>query len=179
MIKAYLTDPGFALTARWALALVFIPAVIHKLKAPLAFRFTLTNYRLIPERWVTSSLYAIIALEIVAVSGLAMNSRLGSGIAAFLLLIYTCAIATNLIRGRLDIDCGCAGPAIRQTLSTWLVIRNTGLVAMALLTLPASSPRPLTLLDWFTTIAAVTTFYLIYSAVSYLSAARGRFDGQS
>jgi uncharacterized membrane protein YphA (DoxX/SURF4 family) len=175
MIKTYLADPGFALTARWALALVFILAVIHKLKAPAGFKTTLRNYRLLPERLLTPSLYAIIALELLAVAGLLTNSRLGSGVAAILLAIYTFSISINLVRGRLDIDCGCSGPAIRQTLSVWLVVRNSGLLAAALLTLPASNPRPLSLLDWFTACAAVITFALIYFAASYLSAAKLRY----
>jgi hypothetical protein len=111
----------------------------------------LRNYRLLPERLLTPSLYAIIAFELLAVAGLLTNSRLGSGVAAGLLAIYTFSISINLVRGRLDIDCGCSGPAIRHTLSVWLVVRNSGLLAAALLTLPASNPRPLSLLDWVTT----------------------------
>lgn len=176
MIKTYLTDPGFALTVRWALALVFILAVVHKLKAPAGFKSTLRNYRLLPERLLTPSLCAIIAFELLAVAGLLTNSRLGSGVAAGLLAIYTSSISINLARGRLDIDCGCSGPAIRQTLSAWLVIRNTALLAAALLSLLASNPRPLSLLDWFTSCAAVITFTLIYFAAAYLSAAESRFD---
>lgn len=175
MLKTFLTDPGFALTARWALALVFVLAVIHKLKAPAVFETALRDYRVLPERLLSPSSYTIIALELLAVAGLLANSRLGSAVAAILLAVYTLAISINLVRGRLDIDCGCSGPAIRQTLSTWLVVRNTGLLAAALLTLPASIPRPLSLLDWFTTFAAVITFFLIYTAASYLSASRARF----
>ncbi len=103
------------------------------------------------------------------------NTRLGSGDAAGLLAIYTFSISINLVRGRLDIDCGCSGPAIRHTLNAWLVVRNSGLLAAALLTLPASNPRPLSLLDWFTTCAAVITFALLYFAASYLSAAKLRY----
>jgi hypothetical protein len=175
MIKTYLADPGFALTARWALALVFILAAIHKLKAPAAFETTLKNYRLLPERLLTASSYLIICIELLAVAALLMNSRLGSGVAAGLLVIYTFSISINLVRGRVDIDCGCSGPAIRQTLSAWLVVRNIGLLAAALLTLPASAPRPLTLLDWYTTLAAIVTFALIYLAINYLSATKARF----
>ncbi len=175
MIKTYLTDPGFALTARWALAFVFLFAVIHKLKAPAVFTTTLKNYRLLPERLLTPSSYAIIALEFLAVAGLLANSRLGTVVAAALLAVYSLAISVNLVRGRLDIDCGCSGPAIRQTLNAWLVVRNVGFLAVALLTLPVSNPRPLSFLDWFTTFAAVITFVLIYSAASYLSAAKSRF----
>lgn len=175
MIKAFLTDPGFALTVRWALALVFVLAAIHKLKSPAAFRTTMKNYRVVPERLLTPVSYSIIGLELLAAAALLANSHFGSGIAAGLLVIYTSSISINLIRGRRDIDCGCSGPAIRQTLSAWLVARNIAFLSAALLTLPASIPRPLSLLDWYTTCAAVISFTLIYFAASYLSASKARF----
>ena len=82
MIEAYLTDPGFALTVRWSLALVFLLAVIHKLKAPVAFKATMKNYRLLPDFLLTPFLYAVIAAELAAVAALTVNSPLGSSIAA-------------------------------------------------------------------------------------------------
>ena len=178
MIKTYLADPGFALTVRWALAVVFAIGLAHKLKAPTVFGATLANYRLLPGFLLTPATYLIIALEWVATAGLVLNSRYGSITAAVLLALYTLAISANLLRGRRDIDCGCSGPAIRETLSGWLVIRNTSLLAIALLTIPASAPRPLTLLDWFTAFVAVAVFFLLYSAAAYLSAVRLRYGHQ-
>jgi hypothetical protein len=175
MIEANITDPGFALTIRWSLALVFLLAVVHKLKAPAAFRATMKNYRLLPDGLLTLLLYTIITAELLVVVALLANSRLGSGVAAGLFAVYTLAISINLIRGRTDIDCGCSGPAVRETLSAWLVIRNSGFLAAALLTIPPSSPRTLMLLDWFTSVAAVVTFMLLYFAATYLSTTRARF----
>ena len=63
MIGTYLTDPGFALTVRWSLSLVFLLAVIHKLKAPAAFKATMKNYRLLPDSLLTPCLYVVIAAE--------------------------------------------------------------------------------------------------------------------
>jgi hypothetical protein len=175
MIETDVTDPGIALTIRWSLALVFLLAVVHKLKAPAAFRATMKNYRLLPDGLLTLLVYTIITAELLVVVALLANSRLGSGIAAGLFAVYTLAISINLIRGRRDIDCGCSGPAVRETLSAWLVIRNSGLLAAALLTVSPSSPRPLMLLDWFTSVAAVVTFMLLYFAATYLSTTRARF----
>jgi len=176
MIETYVTDPGFALTIRWSLALVFLLAVIHKLRGPVAFKATMKNYRLLPDFLLLPFLYAVIAAELVAVVALLVNSRLGSSVAAGLFVVYTLAILINLIRGRRDIDCGCSGPAVRQTLSAWLVVRNAGFLAAALLTLPTSSPRPLMLLDLFTSIAAVATFMLLYFAATYIASASTRFS---
>ena len=171
-----MTDPGFALTVRWSLAIVFLLAVIHKLKAPVAFKATMKNYRLLPEFLLAPFLYAVIAAEVAAVVALLVNRPLGSSIAAGLFIVYTLAILINLIRGRRDIDCGCSGPAVRQTLSAWLVVRNSGFLAAALLTIPASSPRPLVMLDWFTSIAAVASFVLLYFAATYIASASTRFS---
>lgn len=175
MMENYSIDPGFALTIRWVLALVFLLAVVHKLKSPAAFKVTLKNYRLLPDSLLTPSMYAVIATELLVVAALLANSLLGGVVAAGLMTVYTAAISINLIRGRRDIDCGCSGPAVRETLSAWLVVRNSGLLALALISVLASGPRPLVLLDWFTSIAAVIAFGLLYSAATYLSSISSRF----
>ena len=149
--------------------------MIHKLQAPAAFKSTLKNYRLLPESLLAVSSFLLITLELLAVGSLITNSGIGSGVAAGLLSIYTTAITISLIRGRIDIDCGCSGSAIRQTLSGWLVIRILGLLAAALLTLSPAASRQLTVLDWFTAIAAVATFLLIYSAANHVFAAKARY----
>ena len=67
------------------------------------------------------------------------------GTVTLLLGAYSAAIALNIVRGRRDIDCGCAGPGQEQTLSGWLLGRNAVLITMALLAV--SSPQQLQL-DW-------------------------------
>ena len=109
------------------------------------------------------------AVEIVAIIALLINSVYGGLIALLLFAVYTIAISINLIRGRKDIDCGCAGPAVRQTLSGWLVLRNLGFAAIAALTLlPATASRELSVLDWFTAAMASVTSALLYHSLNYL-----------
>jgi hypothetical protein len=89
---------------------------------------------------------------------------------ASVLLLYGFAIAVNLARGRRDIDCGCGGPAGRQTLSEALVLRNALLAAAALASALPLAPRALGWLDALTATAAVASTALLYAAASQLLA---------
>ena len=76
----------------------------------------------------------------------------------------------NLARGRREIDCGCFGPALRQPLSLALVLRNAGLIALALVcALPVGS-RALVPLDALTIAALVALGALVHGAVNGLIA---------
>ena len=165
---AVLTDAAFLLALRWVLAGLFAIAVIHKLMAPAAFVGTLQSYRLVPESLLVPAAWGVIGAELIAALALLANSRAGSFLALALLLLYSFAISINLVRGRRDIDCGCAGPYVRQTLSYWLVARNALFVTAALVTLGPSSGRGLGVLDWFTAIAAVATFLVIHFAANQI-----------
>ena len=175
MITTLLTDSAFLLALRWVLAALFVVAVAHKLMAPAAFIGTLQSYRLVPEALLVPAAYGIVALELVASLALLVNSLIGSVLAVALLLVYSIAILVNLMRGRRDIDCGCAGPSARQTLSYWLVARNGLFLGAALLTLMPSSARGLTVLDWFTALAAAATFLLIHFAANQIAFVGNRY----
>jgi hypothetical protein len=84
-----------------------------------------------------------------------------------LLAAFTIGIAVNLMRGRYDVDCGCFGPALRQTLSWWLVLRNGALAAMVALLLLRPERRALTMLDGFTIGCAVTSILILYASLNY------------
>jgi uncharacterized protein (DUF58 family) len=124
----------------------------------------------------TPAAYLLMTMELITAASLILNTRLGSVLALLLLTLYTAAIGINLLRGRRDIDCGCAGPAVRQTLSARLLLRNLVFTVMVLVTmLPASAPRELGLLDWFTAVVAAATFALILTAATHLSSVSSRF----
>jgi len=178
MLNEFSIDPGIALTARCIVALLFASAVVHKLRSPAVFVSTLENYRLVPPTLAPPAGWAIMALEAGVAAALALGYRTAAFVAVGLLALYTGAIVINLIRGRRDIDCGCSGPAMRQTLSSWLVWRNLGMICLAsLATLPVTA-RSLNALDAFSTIGALAAFFLIYSAANRLSATASRFVGQ-
>ncbi len=176
MSETVLTDSAFHLSIRWVLAVVFLVGFFHKVTAPASFLATLRAYRLLPDALSLVVAYGLIAAELVTACGLLMNSVLGSISAAALLTLYALAILVNLLQGRRDIDCGCAGPYVRQTLSGWLVVRNIGLIAAALLTLlPAGEVRALGALDWFTSFAAAAVFGLIYFALHHIASVNARY----
>ena len=71
----------------------------------------------------------------------------------------------NLMRGRLDVDCGCNGPAGRQLLSVPLVVRNGALILiLATCALPGRD-REWVGLDTLTVVGGVLVLALLYAAV--------------
>jgi hypothetical protein len=87
-----------------------------------------------------------------------------------MLTLFTGAIAINLARGRTDIDCGCFGPALRQRLSWWLLLRNAALFALLAIALLPMESRTMGLLDYATAIMSASTVIVLYTAANYLIA---------
>ena len=169
MFQSIITDPGYFLTLRWMLASVFLVAMVHKLKDPVLFRVTLEDYQLIPHTMLRPAFFALVAIEFLIGGALLLNVQVAGLAGAILLIVYSLAMGINLLRGRTEIDCGCSGPAVRQSLSIWLVVRNAVLVVLAIITLSGETDRLLGILDWFTSLAAATVFALIYSTAAQLS----------
>ena len=163
-------DPTVGLTLRAALSVLFVWSASHKLRDVEAFRTALAGYQLVPDRWLGATAGVFIAAELCVAVGLWRPGYAGlaSCTAAGLFAIYTGAIGINLLRGRRDIDCGCAGTAHPHPLSAALVARNAILGAAALASaLPAASRAP-TWVDGITVFASVTTLALLYTAVDGL-----------
>ncbi len=166
---ALTVDPALALAARLGLALLFASAAWHKLRDLEVFRTALEGYRLVPRPAEGVAVFALIACEL-AIAGALVRSSLGGLPAALLLTLYTAAIALSLARGLREIDCGCFGPAARQPLSAGLVVRNLGMIALALVcTLPAG-PRTLIWLDVVSIGAAVGLGAILYGTANTLLA---------
>ena len=164
-------DPVIDYTARLSLGLLFLLAVVHKLRGLRDFRQTLSAYRIVPEVLVTGTVVAVVAAELL-VLGLLVGDRrpIGFAAAGCLLAAYAGAIAVNLLRGRDRIDCGCVGAAGREGLSWWLVGRNVGIAAIGLAGLAPVAERPLGIVDGLTVIAATTTLASLYVAFDGLVA---------
>ena len=124
-------DPVIDYTVRLALALLFLAALVHKLRGARAFQQTVAAYRIVPAVLVPGAAVAVVAVEVLVLVllGDGDRNRMGLTTAGCLLLAYAAAIAVNLLRGRDRIDCGCVGSAGREGLSWWLVGRNLGLAA--------------------------------------------------
>jgi methylamine utilization protein MauE len=159
-------DPVVERTLRSALALLFLVAAAHKLRAPTAFREQLADYRLVPRRATQATAAAVVAGELTTgLAFLAPPLRLAALGAAFVLLFaYSFAIALNLARGRRDIDCGCSGPALRQPLTPWLLVRNAVLVGITLLCLAPVRGRTLVWVDMVTVLGGVGVLAALYAA---------------
>ena len=140
-------------------AVLFATAAMTKLRDFEHFRSALRNYALFP-----SSLELPVSVMIVFVEiGLAIGWLLGFYTAriaiasALLLSLYGAGMATNLVRSRSYIDCGCG--RAEQPLSWALVARNGLYVTAALVVLMPTNERPLGWADMG--LAAFALFVLV------------------
>ena len=156
----------------FGLGLLFLSSGMQKLRHPRVFRSALSEYRLLPGFLVSWVAALVVVAELVAGFGVFVPDARAYAILAIavLLLVYTMAIGINLLRGRRDIDCGCGGPARRQTLSSWLVVRNLTLMVLALGCLLPAADRVLQWMDFVTIGFGVVAFLLLYAMVNSLAA---------
>jgi putative oxidoreductase len=125
---------------RVALGGVFLYAAATKLPDMGAFAETVANYRMMPAALVPAAAAAVIGIEI-AVGLLLVSGRLARAaalVSTALLAAFTVGIAQALARG-IDLRCGCFGSAERAT--WWTVVRDAGLLAMALVLLARGPGR--------------------------------------
>jgi len=165
-------DPVIGWMAAAAAAAIFIASGVLKFYDVETFRGAVTNYRLIPEWLATPFAWMAPVVECAAALGLLLAPIRES--AALLLIVllgvFTGAIVINLARGRTDIDCGCFGPALRQRLSWWLLLRNGALFALLAIALVPMGGRPMEFLDVATAAMAAATVVVLYTAANYLIA---------
>jgi putative oxidoreductase len=93
-----------------ALAIIFIYAAVPKILEVNEFTRSIRNYRILPA-WSLNLLALWLPwIELIAGGGLLLKmwERGGSTIILVLLVIFTIAVISAVIRG-LDIDCGCFG----------------------------------------------------------------------
>ena len=166
-------DPLILKLVSICFALLFLLAAVHKLTALGNFRSTLAAYQLLPDVLLVPLSIAVPVFEALLGGAWLLNlDRVSVAIASTILLAaYTAAIAINVVRGRVHIDCGCgmASSAGRdQTVSWRLVVRNAFLIIAALTaTLPAGE-RSIGPLDYATLVAALLAVVLLYGAANQL-----------
>ena len=165
-------DPVLVQVVRGLIALVFVMACVHKVRAPREFLETVRGYGLVPRTLAAWVAVPLLAGELAIACGVLLPAlqAQATALAIVLLVIYAASISINLARGRRYIDCGCSGPAARQPLSAWLVLRNLALAGAALATFVPESPRALGALDLFTIVAGVVGLYTLYAAANLLLA---------
>ncbi|SRR5579871_6060965 len=165
-------DPALKWTLAAALSILFASSAAIKLAALSRFAAAVENYRILPRRWSWLTAVVVPVLEASAAIGLLISAtREPAAIAAALLIaMFSAAIAINLARGRREIDCGCFGAALRQTLSGWLLARNAILIAAAAAIGGPERVRPLQMLDAITVVFGAATLTALYASMNHLIA---------
>jgi hypothetical protein len=165
-------DPVIVLTAAYSLAVIFTASAWVKIADIPSFEAAVADYGLLPAELVKVFASVLPIVEFTAAIGLVVGYTRFLAAAVLLLLLgcFTAAIAANLIRGRRDIDCGCFGPALRQQLSGWLLLRNGTLIAAGFAVLLPANERSPSGFDYLTVSFAVVALVLIYAAANFLMA---------
>ncbi len=165
-------DPVFVWFASASSALLFMASGLMKLRDIEMFRGAVANYQLLPEWAEALFSYLIPIVEVGSALGLFFHrTHFWAGTILILLLwMFSFAILVNLLRGRVDIDCGCFGLALRQTLSGWLLVRNAVLIMLMAAALPPAADRPLGWPDVLTIVFATATTVILYAGANYLLA---------
>ena len=168
----FTADPAASWTISIALAVVFGASAAIKFADFGEFRAAVENYRIVPESLAALVAVLVPVAEITGAVGILVprSHDAAAAILLFLLAVFTVAIVVNLMRGRLHVDCGCFGPALRQPLSWWLPARNAILMALAALAIAPTDGRPMTPLDVATIFFGAATVVVLYLAANYLLA---------
>ena len=179
-----LLDPAIELLISLLFALLLLSASVHKFVDRQRFKGILAAYRLIPALALPLLVVAVPLLELVLGLAWLSSTQLNfvAPVTALLLAVYTLAIGINLLRGNVDIDCGCgfAGHSDNSTgyqrLSSGLLLRNGLLMALALATLLPANDRVLGIWDYLFVAFACFGLLLLYAAGNQLLANKQRID---
>jgi hypothetical protein len=162
-------DPAIRGLCAFALALIFSASGAMKLRDLEMFEASLANYRLAPT-WMEKPLAFLLPIaECVAAAGMLLTATrtIAASMVLALLMTFSGAIAINLARGRRNIDCGCFGPALRQELSGWLLLRNAFLMIVAAMTILPTTNRAIEPLDFATILLGAVTMVTLYASGNF------------
>lgn len=156
-----------------ALSVLLLVGAWSKLRDLALFRANLDNYQLLPEGLVAPAALGLALWEMAA--GLAVllapAAPLTRLAGAGLLLLVTAAVAINLLRGRTNIDCGCAGlsgHSGEQQLSGALVVRNALLLLALFIATAGHTERSLVWVDYLSVAGATLALLGLYVAAGQL-----------
>ena len=124
---------GFAAVAfRFVLGTVFALAGLAKLPRRAQFEDAVRGYRLVPDRLAPpiARWLPVVELAAGALLLLGLGTAPVAALLAAFLVVFTGAVAINLARGR-AIDCGCHGAGPSRTIGRPTLVRNVGLLAIA------------------------------------------------
>lgn len=123
-----------AITGRYVLAFVLLTAATPKLFARGEFESAVSNYGLLPRRFVGSVATWLPRLELACALSLFLGLAVVpvAALAGLLLLVFSVAVAVNLRRGR-RISCGCFSTVAPRTIGWSLVVGDLALTGVAVL----------------------------------------------
>ncbi|MBB2201483.1 MauE/DoxX family redox-associated membrane protein [Gluconacetobacter tumulisoli] len=113
---------------------LYLAAGIAKLRDPDHFLGTMAAYRLLPDGLLAPAAWMLAGLEtmlgVMMLAGVAVR---WAGVAAALLFgVFAAAMAINVLRGRVNLSCGCL-PGLAGARLSWLsVVRTLALAPLAL-----------------------------------------------
>jgi len=165
-------DPVIHIVICYTLAVLWLTGAAHKATSFADFCVTLREYRLLPRGLSRVCAVAIIAIEIGLGIGVLIPVERSMALvgSSLLLMLYSVAIGVNLLRGRRHIDCGCMGPALRHSLSGWMVWRNLAFAGISLGGLLPVHARELLWVDVLSIVATVGIVTAMYAALNQLIA---------
>lgn len=130
----------FARAITIACALIFLTAAMQKYRHRDILPGIVSNYRILPDRFVTAAAMALPLVEVLVGITLLIGLPVIPALAgAALLLAFAGAMAVNIRRGRSYISCGCGRMDLRHPLRWMLVLRNIALAAMLILSATAAA----------------------------------------
>ncbi|CAM5201428.1 Methylamine utilization protein MauE OS=Castellaniella defragrans (strain DSM / CCUG 39792 /65Phen) OX=1437824 GN=BN940_17501 PE=4 SV=1 [Castellaniella denitrificans] len=169
-------DPVIAYAALAVLTAIFWLGALHKLRDWSGFEAAVAGYRLLPTVLHRPFALVFVVAELLAGGLLLWPAARAAGVAVALavLVAATLGVTMNLLRGRIDIDCGCGGLSrAPASLSWWVVSRNGLLAALALTAWPRAggqAARDLAWLDGITFFGLSLALLGLYLAFNQLLA---------
>jgi Methylamine utilisation protein MauE len=163
-------DPAFGYVITLGIAVLFAGAAAQKMGSRAHFAEIFAAYRLLPDALARRLAWLIPCIELaLAVALLRESSRRPAAVcAAAVLIAYASGLAVNLLRGRLDLDCGCGPARDRRAISAWMVWRNLLLAsAIGIAALPWSA-RACGWTDLLTVMAGLIACAILYAAIDRL-----------
>ena len=157
------TEPVIHWVISLSLAMLWSAAAWHKLQDRAGFTRALLAYELLSPSLSRLAGQLLPLLEaLIAVCLLVPASRAPAALlSATLLVTYGMAMAVNLMRGKADIDCGCAGSAA-QLISWWLVLRNVIVCCASLALLLRTDQQAITVGKFFVALLASALMCVFY-----------------
>ena len=168
-------DPIIIYACLAVLAVILWLGVIDKLWHFTAFELSVAGYQLLPAVMHRPFAIAFVASELAAgLLLLAPPGRVaGALLALAVLVVATCGVVVNLVRGNTDIDCGCGGLSrFAEGLTWWIVGRNALLAGLAVLVLmfAGAASRDLVWLDGITFFGTALAMLGLYFVLNQLIA---------